>query len=265
MSRKRAVQGNARRGMRRIEGAAGSPAPRDPLHEGRDPFFSTLLGRPGEAVAEREHHEPDPVAHAELLEDAGEVRLHRALADGERVADLLVLVAGGHQAHDLELALGEAVFVAAAAGTAVGPEVRELLDQGVRHARVDPDLPGAHRVDRLHERLARRVLQDDALRAQLEGAHVLLLLVAGGEDQDLRARADAQDGRHSQAESRNAARWRESASSAARRGRAAHHVDFAGLRLYRSCMSEETSAPLVLTPRAVEMVKQVRAKEGFPE
>jgi len=32
--------------MRRIEGAAGSPAPRDPLHEGRDPFFSTLLGTP---------------------------------------------------------------------------------------------------------------------------------------------------------------------------------------------------------------------------
>ena len=30
-------------------------------------------------------------------------------------------------------------------------------------------------------------------------------------------------------------------------------------------MSEETSAPLVLTPRAVEMVKQVRAKEGFSE
>src|SRR6266516_8124159 len=43
MSRKRAVQRNARRGMRRIEGAAGSPAPRDPLHEGRDPFFSSLL------------------------------------------------------------------------------------------------------------------------------------------------------------------------------------------------------------------------------
>src|SRR5256885_12730234 len=49
MSRKRAVQRTARRGMRRIEGAAGSPAPRDPLHEGRDPFFSTLLesGQPG--------------------------------------------------------------------------------------------------------------------------------------------------------------------------------------------------------------------------
>src|SRR3989454_6818771 len=46
MSRKRAVQRNARRGMRRIEGAAGSPAPRDPLHEGRDPFFSSLLGAP---------------------------------------------------------------------------------------------------------------------------------------------------------------------------------------------------------------------------
>src|SRR5436190_15006465 len=44
MSRKRAVQRNARRGMRRIEGAAGSPAPRDPLHEGLDPFFSSLLG-----------------------------------------------------------------------------------------------------------------------------------------------------------------------------------------------------------------------------
>ena len=48
-------------------------------------------------------------------------------------------------------------------------------------------------------------------------------------------------------------------------GRAAHRVDFAGLRLYRSCMNEETSTPLVLTPRAVEMVKQVRAKEGFSE
>src|SRR5207249_3432751 len=43
MSRKRALQRNAPRGMRRIEGAAGSPAPRDPLHEERDPFFSTLL------------------------------------------------------------------------------------------------------------------------------------------------------------------------------------------------------------------------------
>ena len=30
-------------------------------------------------------------------------------------------------------------------------------------------------------------------------------------------------------------------------------------------MGEETSAPLVITPRAVEMVKQVRAKEGFSE
>src|SRR5438093_6053338 len=43
MSRKRAVQRNAPRRMRRIEGAAGRPAPRDPLHEGRDPFFSTWL------------------------------------------------------------------------------------------------------------------------------------------------------------------------------------------------------------------------------
>src|SRR5213075_2783985 len=48
------------------------------------------------------HHERDSVADAELLEDVLQVRLHRALADRERGADFLVLLAGRDQTHDLE-------------------------------------------------------------------------------------------------------------------------------------------------------------------
>ena len=68
-------------------------------------------GLRGEALAQRVHDQPHAIAHAELLEDVGEVGLHGALADRERGPDLLVLVPGRHQAHDLELPLGEPVLV----------------------------------------------------------------------------------------------------------------------------------------------------------
>ncbi len=152
-------------------------------------------GRARETVAERVHHEPDTVPHPELLEDIRQVRLHGALADRERVTDLLVLVAGGDQPHDLELPLGETVVVVSRDVAALGPEVRELLDQGAGHAWIDPDLAGAHGMDRLHQGLAGRVLQDDALRPELEGPHVLFLLVACRQHEHLRAGADAQHGR----------------------------------------------------------------------
>lgn len=46
------------------------------------------------------------------------------------------------------------------------------------------------------------------------------------------------------------------------------HVDFAECRPYRTCMIQEPESgagPITLTPRAIEMVKTIRAKEGFTE
>src|SRR5262249_29266631 len=117
--------------------------------------------RPRQPVAEGVHHEPHPIPHPELLEDVREVGLDGALADAERDPDFLVLVAGGDQAHYLELALGETVLVARRGGAGSRPEVRDLLDQSAGHTRVHPYLARADALDRLHERLARRVLQDD--------------------------------------------------------------------------------------------------------
>jgi competence protein ComEC len=68
-------------------------------------------GLRGQSLAERVHDQPDAISHAELLKDVGQVRLDGPLADQERGPDLLVLVAGRHEPHDLELALGEPVRV----------------------------------------------------------------------------------------------------------------------------------------------------------
>jgi competence protein ComEC len=76
---------------------------------GCPPPDSGLRGQP---LAQGVHDQPDPIAHAEFLEDVGEMGLHGTLADRKRGADLLVLVAGRHQAHDLQLPLGEPVLVA---------------------------------------------------------------------------------------------------------------------------------------------------------
>src|SRR5436309_12666735 len=173
--------------------------PRAPERSGAAPEHRTgpqrsELSCPRQPVAQRIHDQPHTIPHAELLKDVGEMCLHRALADRERRAHLLVLLAGGDEAHDLALSLGEAVLVAAARGGALGSEVGEFLYEGARHARVDPDLARAHGVDGLHEGLACGVLQDDALGAELEGPHVLFLLVTGGEHEDAGSRTDAQDG-----------------------------------------------------------------------
>ncbi|HWP65163.1 MAG TPA: ComEC/Rec2 family competence protein [Candidatus Limnocylindria bacterium] len=148
-------------------------------------------GRGAEAVAQREHHEPDAVAHPELLEDVGEVRLDGPLADAQRLAHFPVLVARGHQPHDLELAFGEPVVLARGGVLDARVDRSEVAAQHGRHARVDPALAGADRPNRLHERVAGRVLEDDTARAQPEGAQMLFLLVTGGEHQDARAGMDA--------------------------------------------------------------------------
>src|SRR5436190_5852611 len=49
----------------------------------------------------------DPAGDAELLEDGVQVDLHRPLGDGELIGDLFVAQAGGDEADDLQLAIGQ--------------------------------------------------------------------------------------------------------------------------------------------------------------
>src|SRR5687768_11199972 len=50
-----------------------------------------------------------PVAYAELRENARCMVLDRALGGAKRIRDLAIAVAAGHQAEDLDLALGQRV------------------------------------------------------------------------------------------------------------------------------------------------------------
>src|SRR5438034_8959820 len=68
--------------MRRSEGAAGSPAPHDPLHEGRDPFFSTLLG-PRDDLVDRAVAPAAPVDDVELAARVEAERAHVEPAAGK--------------------------------------------------------------------------------------------------------------------------------------------------------------------------------------
>src|SRR5688500_19545461 len=63
-----------------------------------------------EAAADRVARELDAVAHAELLEDVGPVRLDRLLADREQLGDLAVRVALGDELDDLLLARRERIL-----------------------------------------------------------------------------------------------------------------------------------------------------------
>src|SRR4051794_20861998 len=60
-----------------------------------------------DACAHREGHHLGAVARTELAGDAGEVTLDGQRGEAELVADLLVGLAVGHEAKDLELAAGE--------------------------------------------------------------------------------------------------------------------------------------------------------------
>src|SRR5258708_39283083 len=71
-------------------------------------------------------HGPRAVAHAELRQHAGDVVLHRAIADVEELGDLLVAVAAGEEAEDCLLAirerLGPVGGVEASGATFQGPD-----------------------------------------------------------------------------------------------------------------------------------------------
>src|SRR5438034_479080 len=107
----------------------------------------------------------------ELGQDVAHVALDGLLADEEPPGDVGVRHPVGQELQDFPLAPGEHPL-------AVAREER-------RHQRrVDEALARDHLVDRLEQRLVRRLLEDVALRAGLEPAAEEAALAVGGEDQD---------------------------------------------------------------------------------
>src|SRR5437867_1366729 len=105
-------------------GCKGAPASRARIAAASAPHVSLedprLVG---------EHDCLDAVAEVELLEDVGDVRLDRRLADVELLRDLPVREAAGDQARDISFALTEVIEFLRRRGTG---RAGELLDHPSR-------------------------------------------------------------------------------------------------------------------------------------
>src|SRR5919202_2569264 len=120
----------------------------DPPAAPRHPRHAAFTSRSGldEPAADRVARQLDAVAHAELLEDVGPVRLDGLLADRQQLGDLAVRVALGDELDDLLLARGERVLGDLLAGPrasdvvaherALGAGVEERLAAHGRAARL---------------------------------------------------------------------------------------------------------------------------------
>lgn len=90
-----------------------------------------------------------PVAHSELGEDGGEVVLHRALGDRQRLRDLAVAVAAGDQPQDLDFALGERIGGRQA--VELPAHAARRGEQALGERRLDDRLAARHGADALGE------------------------------------------------------------------------------------------------------------------
>src|SRR5919204_5288564 len=109
----------------------------------------------------------------ELREDVPHVALDRLLADEEPAGDVGVRHPVGEQLQNLALAAGEHVLAVA-------------REEGRHQRRVDEALAGDDLVDRLQQRLVRRLFEDVTLRARLEAASEQAPLAVGREDENRR-------------------------------------------------------------------------------
>src|SRR2546430_24883 len=121
-------------------------------------------------VAKGNRHGMGARVRLQLREDVPHVALDGLLADEEPAGDVRVRHPVGEQLQDLALAGGQHVL------TVPGEERRH--QRGVDEALARDDL-----VDRLQQRLVRRLLEDVALRAGLEPAAEEAALAVGSEDQ----------------------------------------------------------------------------------
>ena len=98
------------------------------------PSDTSMTGAASPALVEearlvRQHHRLNAVAEVELLQDVGDVGLHRRLADVEVAADLGIGQASGDQAEHIELAIGQLAELSRGSGLR---HPRELFDHSLR-------------------------------------------------------------------------------------------------------------------------------------
>ena len=137
-----------------------------------------------------EHHGLHTVAEAELLEDVGDVRLHRGLADVELGADLRVGQPAGDQAEHLHLALGQLVEVSWPGGPG---HAGELLDDALGDRRRQERVAVGHRADGGEELLGRVVLEDEAAGPDAQRLVDVLVEIERRQDQDAGRPVGGQD------------------------------------------------------------------------
>src|SRR5829696_4179484 len=112
-----------------------------------------------------EYDRLNAVAKAELLEDVGDVGLHRCLADVELLADLGVGEAAGNQAEDVELTLRQLVELS---GRRRLWHAGEPLDHAFRDPRREERVAARDDSDRAEELLRRIVFEHESARADAE-------------------------------------------------------------------------------------------------
>src|SRR5829696_5858634 len=170
----------------------GSVPPTDPawprawgVHIGAEEGCRDPPSGGGEAVPVRVDDRAGPVPHAELGEDAADVRLDGRLADHQRGGDLGVGRAGGHLPQHVQLPVGERVRPGGGAVPGQRLPAGHLEDpRGDR--RVQPGAAAGHGPSRRDEVLRGRLLEHEAGRAGLDRSPEHLVLVERGEDQHRR-------------------------------------------------------------------------------
>src|SRR3954451_1664759 len=141
-----------------------------------------------DARSHRHRHHFGAVTGAELAGDAGEVALDRQRGQAERLADLLVGTAVGHQPQHLDLAareLGDAVLLRAA--TQAGRQKRGHGRVGVHTAVENPP-------DTVGDDERGRGLEQVTLRAGNERGTHGVGVIGGGEDDEARPPGSAEVG-----------------------------------------------------------------------
>ncbi len=132
-------------------------------------------------VIEREQCEFQPVAYAQLIEDIGEVALHRLLAYPERSCDVLIRTPFGDEGDNLDLAAGEAVGSARRRRGLRG-ELPQYLDQVLHRPAIQPVLALHDGANTRGQMLDCGVFEHNSAGAELESFQNLLLLDLGRQE-----------------------------------------------------------------------------------
>src|ERR1017187_8627279 len=137
-----------------------------------------------------EHHGLDAVTQFQLVQEMGDVRLHRGLAEKEAHGDLAVAEAPGDEQQDLTLTFGE---LAKVRRVRVRSVTAEPLDQPPRDRGCEQRVTRRGDPHGANDVVAGRVLEQESRRPRAERLKHVLVEVEGGQDHDPRRTASCGD------------------------------------------------------------------------